>query len=59
MGWLAAGDELRLRHPCPNAGVAPWQGLGLVVKLDDSSEEVAVELRKEKGESPFVGISVG
>lgn len=44
-----AGDELRLRHPCPRAGSLPWLGLGLVVRLDDASEEVAVELRKEKG----------
>mgnify|MGYP001810519011 CR=1 FL=1 len=48
----AAGDELRLRHPCPRAGSPPWAGIGFVARLDDASEEVAIELRgKEKGQA--------
>lgn len=47
-----AGDELRLRHPCPRVGSPPWVGIGFVARLDDASEEVAIELRsKEKGQS--------
>ena len=47
-----AGDELRLRHPCPRAGSPPWVGQGFVSRLDDASEEVAIELRaKEKGQA--------
>ncbi len=47
-----AGDELRLRHPCPRAGSPPWVGQGFVTRLDDASEEVAIELRgKEKGQA--------
>ena len=46
------GDELRLRHPCPRAGSPPWVGQGFVTRLDDASEEVAIELRgKEKGQA--------
>ncbi len=49
---LPAGDELRLRHPCPRLGSPPWVGIGFVARLDDASEEVAIELRsKEKGQS--------
>jgi hypothetical protein len=49
----AAGDELRLRHPCPNAGCPPWVGVGFVARLDDASEEVALEFRaKERGQGP-------
>ncbi|EFN53127.1 hypothetical protein CHLNCDRAFT_137486 [Chlorella variabilis] len=48
---LMIGDELRLRHPCPRAGSPPWVGIGFVSRLDDASEEVAIELRgKEKGQ---------
>ena len=48
-----AGDELRLRHPCPNAGCPPWVGVGFVARLDDASEEVALEFRaKERGQGP-------
>ena len=49
-GWavIDAGDEMRLRHSCPSAGSrGPWQATGLVVKLDDASEEVALELKQE------------
>lgn len=49
---LLPGDELRLRHPCPRAGSPPWVGQGFVSRLDDASEEVAIELRaKEKGQA--------
>lgn len=49
---LMIGDELRLRHPCPRIGSVPWVGIGFVSRLDDASEEVAIELRgKEKGQS--------
>ncbi|KAL4855832.1 Regulator of nonsense transcripts 1 [Chlorella vulgaris] len=48
---LMIGDELRLRHPCPRSGSPPWVGIGFVSRLDDGSEEVAIELRgKEKGQ---------
>lgn len=40
---LMIGDEVRLRHPCPRVGSPPWQGVGTVVRLDNASEEVAVE----------------
>jgi hypothetical protein len=31
-------------------GWLPWQGLGLVIRLNGISEEVAVEIREEKGD---------
>lgn len=37
---------MRLRHPCPAIGVPPWTGTGVVVRLTESSEEVALELRQ-------------
>lgn len=37
------GDELKLRHPCPNGGPA-WEGAGQVVRLD-ATEEVALEMK--------------
>lgn len=46
--FLPAGDEMRLRHSCPSAGTrGPWHATGLVVRLDDASEEVALELKQE------------
>jgi hypothetical protein len=63
-----AGDELRLRHPCPRVGSPPWAGIGFVSRLDDASEEVAIELRgKEKGQASiptdittgFIGAAAG
>lgn len=42
---LMLGDELRMRHPCPRIGSGPWQAVGVVTRLDDASEEVAVEFR--------------
>lgn len=39
---------MRLRHSCPSAGTrGPWHATGLVVRLDDASEEVALELKQE------------
>lgn len=40
---LMPGDELKLRHPCPNGGPA-WEGAGQVVRLD-ATEEVALEMK--------------
>ena len=37
---------MRLKHPCPAIGVSPWSGTGVVVRLTESSEEVALELRQ-------------
>lgn len=42
---LMVGDELRLRHACPRLGSPAWTGLGIVVRMEESSEEVALELR--------------
>jgi regulator of nonsense transcripts 1 len=46
---LMLGDELRLRHPCPRLGSPAWQAVGIVTRLDDASEEVAVEFRSGAG----------
>ena len=37
---LDTGDEIRLKHPCPNIGAPPWTGSGIVVRLNETSEEV-------------------
>ncbi|KAL0019947.1 hypothetical protein WJX79_002722 [Trebouxia sp. C0005] len=40
------GDELKLKHPCPGDGrQGKWEATGHIVKLQDSSEEVTMELR--------------
>jgi len=52
-----AGDELRLRHTCAGADSKPWAGGGVVVRLAEASEEVAVELRG--GGPPPVATTVG
>jgi len=52
-----AGDELRLRHTCAGADNRPWAGGGVVVRLSEASEEVAVELRG--GGPPPVATTVG
>lgn len=41
----AAGDELRLRHGCSGLENRPWSGVGHVIKLSDTSEEITLELR--------------
>ena len=48
---LMIGDELRMRHPCPRINSPPWQGVGIVTRVDDASEEVAVEFRPGGGGS--------
>lgn len=40
---------MRVRHPCPNIGSPPWSATGLVVRLTENSEEVALELRSREG----------
>ena len=40
-----AGDELRLKHTCAGADSKSWAGSGVVVRLCEASEEVALELR--------------
>ena len=44
---LMIGDELMLGHPSPKLGAGPWSAIGFVTKLDDATEEVAIELRAE------------
>lgn len=40
-----AGDELQLRHTCAGTSFKPWTGTGTVIKLDDTSEEVILEMK--------------
>jgi hypothetical protein len=40
-----AGDELALRHTCAGPKSKPWVGTGTVIKLDEASEEVVLELK--------------
>ncbi len=54
---LSAGDELRLKHTCAGADSKPWAGSGVVVRLCEASEEVALELRG--GGAPPVATTVG
>ena len=44
----SAGDELQLRHTCAGADMKPWKANGIVVRLADASDEVAVEMRGSK-----------
>ena len=39
------GDELMLRHTCAGISFKPWQGMGTVIKLDEASEEVVLEMK--------------
>ncbi len=41
---VMAGDEMRLKHPCPSLGRLPWEGVGTVVRIDRTSEEVYLEI---------------
>lgn len=41
---VMVGDELRLKHPCPSLGRPPWEGVGTVVRMDRTSEEVYLEI---------------
>ena len=41
---VMAGDELRLKHPCPSLGRLPWEGVGTVVRIDRTSDEVYLEI---------------
>ena len=54
---MRAGDELRLRHTCAGADSRKWEGTGVVVRLCEASEEVALELRG--GGAPPVATTVG
>ena len=36
----SAGDELKLKHTCSGPQNKAWQGVGVVIKLDEASEEV-------------------
>ncbi|CAL8463239.1 g2773 [Coccomyxa elongata] len=42
---LTTGDELMLRHTCAGTSFKPWQGTGTVIKLDEASEEVVLEMK--------------
>ena len=46
---IDAGDEIRLQHNCCGLNHQPWAGVGNVIKLSDTSEEIMVEL---KGHAP-------
>lgn len=48
---LYVGDEIRLRHNCCGLEHKPWSGVGNVVKLSDTSEEIMLEL---KGHAPTI-----
>ena len=41
---VMVGDELRLKHPCPSLGRLPWEGVGTVVRIDRTSDEVYLEI---------------
>ncbi len=34
-----------LRHTCAGISFKPWQGMGTVIKLDEASEEVVLEMK--------------
>ena len=40
-----AGDELRLKHSAAGPEHKPWAATGIVVRTEEASEEVALELR--------------
>lgn len=42
---MSAGDELQLKHTCAGPNFKPWQGTGTVIKLDEASEEVVLEMK--------------
>lgn len=50
-----AGDELRLKHGCSGLENRPWSGVGHVIKLSDTSEEITLELRSSAPTSTTVG----
>ena len=37
---MSAGDELKLKHTCAGPLNKAWQGIGIVIRLDEASEEV-------------------
>ena len=37
---MSAGDELKLKHTCAGSLNKAWQGIGIVIRLDEASEEV-------------------
>lgn len=39
------GDELLVKHTCAGKDNRAWQGAGIVIKLVDATEEVALELK--------------
>ena len=39
---MSAGDELKLKHTCAGPLNKAWQGIGIVIRLDETSEEVFV-----------------
>ena len=39
---MSAGDELKLKHSCAGPQNKAWQGVGIVIKLDEASEEVLI-----------------
>jgi hypothetical protein len=39
---MSAGDELKLKHTCAGPQNKAWQGVGIVIKLDEASEEVFI-----------------
>lgn len=51
---VPAGDELQLKHSCTGRDHKPWKGSGIVIKMSDATEEVALELRSALSE--FAGL---
>ena len=44
---MGAGDELKLKHTCAGPLNKAWQGIGIVIRLDEASEEVLSHWRHE------------
>eukprot|EP00884_Botryococcus_braunii_P001756 jgi/Botrbrau1/11581/Bobra.247_1s0002.1 len=56
---LMPGDELRLKHRCAGPDLRPWEATGTVVRLEETTEKVVLEMRgKEPPWTTTVGYTV-